>query len=104
MRFEKLVFDFIWDGKRDKVKRSVVINNFEDGGLKVRDIKAHIDMLRISWIKRLICYKNNEDSWTQIPKLYFNKFGENLLVFKMNIRDMRRLPGILNIPEFYSRY
>ena len=69
----------------------------------MRDIKAHIDMLRISWIKRLICNKNTEDSWTQVPKLYFNKFGENLLVFKMNIRDVRRLPGILNIPEFYRQ-
>ena len=30
----KLFFNFIWDGKPEKIKRNTLIADFEDGGLK----------------------------------------------------------------------
>ena len=36
----KLLFEFLWDGKKDKIKRSVLLNTYEKGGLKMVDLKV----------------------------------------------------------------
>jgi nucleoside diphosphate kinase len=36
---EKKCFKFIWNGKPDKVKRNLIINSYERGGLQMIDIK-----------------------------------------------------------------
>ena len=42
----KIIFDFIWKGK-DKVKRSVLISDIEDGGLKAPNLNSIIETQRI---------------------------------------------------------
>ena len=34
------LFNFLWDGKGDKIKRSEMINDYDKGGLKMLDIKT----------------------------------------------------------------
>ena len=46
--------DFIWRGKRPKIKHSTSIGNFENGGLKDIDIESKLKALKLSWIKRLL--------------------------------------------------
>ena len=36
-RIEKLMYDFIWDGKPKKIKRDILIMGYESGGLKMKD-------------------------------------------------------------------
>ena len=88
----------MWDGKKDKVKRLTVIQNFQKGGLNIRDVVSHIDMLRISWVKRY-CDKNNSN-WKIIPNIVFEKYGDQLL-FVGNMRNINMLPNTKEIPEFY---
>ena len=33
-----LLYDFLWDGKGDKIKRTVMVNGYENGGLQMLDI------------------------------------------------------------------
>jgi hypothetical protein len=80
---EKMIFEFIWDGKRDKIKRTTMIGQYEQGGFNVCDIKSHFDTLRIKWIKRLA--DNVHANWKAIPNYYFNKFGKDYLLFKMQV-------------------
>jgi hypothetical protein len=28
---EKMLYKFIWNGKKDKIKRSIIINEYEEG-------------------------------------------------------------------------
>ena len=35
-----IFFNFLWDGKGDKIKRNIMISNYENGGLKMIDIKV----------------------------------------------------------------
>ena len=35
-----LLYKFLWDGKGDKIKRTVVINDYQEGGIKMLDIKS----------------------------------------------------------------
>ena len=49
----RMLFNFLWDGKTDKVARDVTILNYNQGGLKMLDIATIIKSLKITWIRRL---------------------------------------------------
>ena len=54
-----LLFQFLWDNKNDKVKRTVIVNDYIDGGLKMVDIDCFVKANKISWIFRYINSNNN---------------------------------------------
>ena len=37
---ERLIFNFLWKGKGDKVKRSAVIKSMREGGLDMKTLEA----------------------------------------------------------------
>jgi hypothetical protein len=41
---------FIWNGKTDKIKRSTLICDYSNGGLKM----PHIHVLKVSWSKKIV--------------------------------------------------
>ena len=49
-----LLFKFLWDNKGDKIKRTEMITDFQDGGQKMLDIKEINKALKISWILKYI--------------------------------------------------
>ena len=62
------------------------------------DIKSQLQTLQIKWINRLI---SKEDmSWKIIPTYYFDKYGKNFLLFKMNTGVVKNLAEI-KLPHFY---
>lgn len=75
---QDVIFDFIWNGKPDKVKRSTMSNNIDKGGLKVIDVKSFSQALKISWVKR---YLNdyNTGYWKLFFDLSLSEFGQKLL-------------------------
>lgn len=51
---DHIFFDFIWPNKKHHVKKKVLIQSIEDGGLKMPDIETTIKAIKLTWIKRLI--------------------------------------------------
>ena len=52
-----LIFKFIWDNKGDKIKRTEMIADYQEGGLKILDIMEFNKALKITWIlKGLGCW------------------------------------------------
>ena len=49
----KIIFEFLWKSKVDKIERSVITQHYFSGGMKMVDIKNFIISLKCSWIKRL---------------------------------------------------
>ena len=47
-------FKFLWDGKEDKVKRTEIINDFAEGGLKMLDLQCFNRTLKAKWIQRYL--------------------------------------------------
>ena len=71
---ETLFFSFIWGGKRDKIARKTIINDIEDGGLKMTDIRSFAKALKISWIKK-VWDVNYQADWKRLlysDRLYWN--------------------------------
>ena len=73
----------MWDGKPDKIKRTNIIKDYKDGGLKMIDIKTFINSLKASWIKR-IYDENNNGMWKNIYKNKLKKYGQKMF-FESNI-------------------
>ena len=51
---DKILFDYLWDKKPQKIKKEVVIKPKTEGGLAMVDVnKKHI-ALKLTWTKRII--------------------------------------------------
>ena len=59
-----VLYTFLWNSNVDKVKRNVVTQNYENGGLKMINIQNYIDGLKTTWIRRLIT--TDDASWKNI--------------------------------------
>ena len=46
----KLMYNFLWNSKREKVKRTVLINDIEKGGLGMVDLNSKFQSLHLSWL------------------------------------------------------
>ena len=73
----KIIFDFIWKGK-DKVKRSVLVGDIEDGGLKAPHLMSMIETQRIICCKKLAC--DEPSSWKTILLHYLKPVGGKLIL------------------------
>jgi len=47
-----LLYTFLWNGKGNKIKRKIMINDFGVGGLKMIDISSFNKSLKTTWIKK----------------------------------------------------
>jgi hypothetical protein len=46
------LYNFLWNGKKDKIKCTVMINGYEEGGLKMQHIKSFCCALKMSLINK----------------------------------------------------
>ena len=99
-KIESALFRYIWDGKSEKVKRKTLIRHYHNGGLKMIDICSLIKTIQSKWVIKLL--DSDKAQWKTIPLYYFNKFGENLLIFEMNLDTIKSLPNLADIPLFYQ--
>lgn len=58
---EKEFSSFLWNGKRSKIKNSVVCKPYVDGGLKMLNVRSFLSSMKISWLRRLC----NNNTWKQ---------------------------------------
>ena len=73
-------YHFLWDGKPDKVKRNVIINEYSDGGLKMIDLLSFNKSLKTIWIKKYLD-KTNMGKWKLFFDLELGRYGGESCVF-----------------------
>ena len=57
-RLQNVFFSFLWDNKPDKVKRQTVSSDHLKGGLKMINVSAFINSLKVSWVRRIFMDQN----------------------------------------------
>ena len=85
-RIEKFMYDVLWDSKPDKIKRSTLVKDYDQGGLRMIDIEKFIWSLKASWIKRFL----QSETKSLLKTLYendFKIFGGNIL-FEGNFSEV----------------
>ena len=50
---QKICFQFVWNGKQDRIARKTTIKDVKSGGLNIPDIKTYILALKLTWIKKV---------------------------------------------------
>lgn len=48
----------LWNGKGDKIKRYVIINDYPSGGLKMIDVDCFSKSLQATWVKKYLDEEN----------------------------------------------
>ena len=86
-----LLFKFLWDNKGDKIKRTEMIADYQDGGQKMLDITEFNKALKISWILKYIS-NDCKSKWKCFFDFNLSKVGGKL-VFLGNLapKDARKL-------------
>lgn len=64
-KLASIFYSYIWEGKPDKIKRDILCQNRVLGGLKMLNIEAYIQGLKLTWIRRLL------GSDSKLTKLFF---------------------------------
>ena len=94
-KVNKLLFDFLWNGKGDKIKRTVVTKDYDKGGLKMIDINVFNQSLKVSWIKKYLD-QTNRGKWEFIFDDSLKKHGgEAIFSYNLHKEDIPIL-GISN--------
>jgi hypothetical protein len=53
-RLDTMIYQFIWGGGNDKIKRSVIIGKINQGGLNMTHLQSFCYSLKMIWIKELL--------------------------------------------------
>ena len=93
---EAELFSFLWKNKKDKIKRTVMYQPFEEGGLNFVNFSKVVKSLRLAWISRLL--SSTTDSWKAIPNHYFDAYGGLSFLLKCNYNVASINNGL---PTFY---
>ena len=80
-QLEKLFFSFVWNDRKDKIKRNVLINSRDMGGLDMIHLPSFIKALKLTWIKKLVD-ANNTSPWKLMLIDSLEKYGHcNILLY-----------------------
>lgn len=93
----RIVFDFIWNHKPAKIKKTTLFKQKTAGGLDMRDFSLFDKALKLNWVKRLC--SNSDAPWQYIPKSLLADVGGTEL-FKCNY-DYNLLDLDNHLPPFY---
>ena len=67
------MYEYLWGGPIHRVKRDIMEQSYENGGIKMINLKNFIDSLKITWIRRIIA---DEKDWY---KVFFFNFKTEIL-------------------------
>ena len=91
----KLVVNFIWNGKKTKIKRDTLIGPKDKGGLELPDYEIVTKSLQCAWVKRM--KEGIGKQWMEIPSFYLENLG-GPFIFDCDY-DLRLL-NLSNMPAF----
>ena len=95
----KLIYNFIWNS-RDRIKRNVLINTIENGGIGIVDVESKLKALKASWVTRIINKNSNIHGFVNSFLLQFNVDIDYLLsTSETKLSDFELVKGL---PSFYQ--
>ena len=90
-----IIFNFIWNGKTDKVRRKIMIQSHEKGGLKMIDFCNYVKAAKCKWVQRYL--DDQVVNWKYSFEVFCKK--DNLGIFLRGNFDLKELPK--SLPCYY---
>ncbi len=83
-KVESMFYKFIWNNKRDKVKREAMVCSYAEGGLDMVHVESFFKAQQNYWVK-LLLDENHESVWKSIELDALKTFNDDpFLLFKCN--------------------
>lgn len=79
-KLDKTLFNFIWRNKCHYLKKEVLCNTRQNGGLEVLCFETVNNTFKIKWLTKLI--QEEDNIWNAFPKFIFNSIGGLNFVLK----------------------
>ena len=67
-QINKTLYNFLWN-KKAKIKTTIVVKQYAEGGLKMINLNAFINALKSTWIRRLL---TSDSKWQEFIKMHVN--------------------------------
>ena len=97
-RIESCLYNFIWKGGKDKIKRNTLIQDYKYGGLKMLDYDTIQRKISIQWMQKFL-NTSISSPWKLILNQYI-KITENPDLFPFSNYSENKLKE--SIPDFYK--
>ena len=94
----KIQKNFIWQGKKVKIKHSTLCNGYENRGLKNVDLRNKVTSIQFSSVKRL--FEDDFHDWKVIPPFLIGKYLCKNFKFHKNIELRNDI--LSKFPSFYQ--
>ena len=91
-----MFYKFLWDGKGDKIKRSIMISDYENGGLRMLDLNSFNKALKLSWVRKYL-NDNNSGKWKLLFDFQLQDYG-GVEFFRGNL-DRKDVSKYINVPD-----
>lgn len=72
-KIDKMLFNFVWRNKNHYIKKSVIMNPYDKGGLNFLDFYTLNYTFKINWLRQF--FKRPSLIWNFIPNFIFSKLG-----------------------------
>ena len=89
---KNVITDFIWDGKKPKIKYDTLIGNCDNGGINLPNFESQIKANRVKWALNLLD-ENNVKAWKSFPMQHLASIGGTKAI-GTNF-DKERIPKVL---------
>ena len=80
--YKHIISEFLWDGKRAKIRYERLVQPYEKMGLKLVDLECKDLALKAAWIKRW----SNKNRLNNIPWLYINLPVKDSRIWECNLK------------------
>jgi hypothetical protein len=96
IEINNIVQNFIWTNKKAKISQSTLIQDINNGGLKLCHFETKVTSLMLTWIKRLT--SESKSRWKLLPQNFYNCSNLNTY-FSSNHNFL----SSKTIPRFYTK-
>ena len=97
----KLIFRFMWRNKKERLRRVVLMNPINNGGMKVPDFQTMLNASRIKWVSKI--QDRADAAWKNILADYLAKCGIRLELLLFSNFSMKSLGlNTCVLPCFYK--
>ena len=83
-KIDKTLFNYLWDKKPHRLKKRVMINKLENGGIKMVDVGIKDTAMKAAWVQRVFQCKDRNEGFFGLE--YYTKVDIDVL-FKCNLSE-----------------
>ena len=69
---ERKLYKFLWSNGPDRISRRNIVKTYMQGGLRMVNVNEFITSLKVTWLRRLIIFSDN-DNWSSLSNINLNK-------------------------------